>query len=156
MYIRFIAFQQDVCLGQTVSRSISIMDLASKKIKLVFWWANHWKVPLNLVNIKFARTWLENITLKSWLFPPTNWCAHQFWPHTCKWPLRLRPIIMSGHFGLTPRLSLHLHLQVGFRVRSLMLLHVHTIFNKGMELLNAVNIFLQCTYVHTSFLAMIY
>ena len=59
---------------------------------------------------------------------------------------------MSGHFGLT----LHLHLQVVFRVRSLMLLHVYTMFNKGMELLNAVNIFLQCTYVHTSFLAMLY
>lgn len=36
MYIGFIVFQQDVCLGWTVSRSISIMDLASKKIKLVF------------------------------------------------------------------------------------------------------------------------
>lgn len=92
MYIGFIVFQQDVCLGRTVSRSISIMDLASKKIKLVFWWANHWKIPLNLVYIKFARTWLQNIRVKSGLFPPTNWCAHQFWPHTCKWLLRLCPI----------------------------------------------------------------
>ena len=63
---------------------------------------------------------------------------------------------MSGHFGLTPRLSLHLHLQVVFRVRSLMLSHVYTMFNKGMGLPNPVNIFLQCTYVHTSFLAMLY